>query len=121
MVWPGQKRKSYGCGSPRNISCNYLKANYGKAGERANFKWDYYYRDYKWGLYQSLKTINVPAAETIRMFSWRDDPVEVAAVLVVPNPSKDVRAELIKALCGFNTDPWRIAAAGDGFGTCFRR
>ncbi len=43
MIWKNQKRKSYGVGSPRNNSCNFLKANYGRPGERANFKWDYPY------------------------------------------------------------------------------
>jgi hypothetical protein len=108
MIWTGQKRASYPCGSPRNNSCNFLKADYGRKGERANFKWDYPYRENTWGLYQSLMTIKVPATETIKLFSWRYDPVEVAALLVVPNPSKEVRAELIKILCGFNTLPWRI-------------
>jgi hypothetical protein len=108
MIWTGQKRKSYGCGSPRNKSCNFLKANYGRKGERANFKWDYIYRDDSWGLYQSLMTIDVPASRTVKMFSWRNDPVEVAALLVVPDPSKETRSELIKILCGFNTAPWRI-------------
>jgi hypothetical protein len=120
MIWTGQTRKSYGCGSPRNSSCNFLKADYGRPGERANFKWDYPYREQdRWGLYQSLMTVEVPATETVQLFSWREDPVEVAAVLAVPDPSTEVRAELIKALCGFNTDPWRIADGGDGLGTGF--
>jgi hypothetical protein len=115
MIWPGQNRPSYGCGSPRNNSCNFLKADYGRPGGRANFKWDYPYREQnRWGLYQSLMTVDVPAADEIRLFSWRKDHVDVAAVLAVPDPSVDVRAELIKVLCGFNTDPWRLAAAGDG-------
>ena len=99
MIWEGQTGKSIGCGQPRNFGCNFQKANYGRPGERANFKWDYP---------ASASVIDVPASEAIRFFSWRNDPVEVAAVLVVPEPTREQRADTMKILCGLNTDPWRI-------------
>lgn len=103
MIWAGDDRPSYGCGSPRNEAINFWKTNFGRPGERANFKWDFG---------QGSSEIDVPASDKIKMFSWRPDPVEVAAVLVVPAPDRAARAELLKFLCGLNADPWRIAAAG---------
>lgn len=35
---------------------------------------------------------------------------ELAAVLILPAPSREFLVELQKTFCGLNYDPWRIAA-----------
>ena len=106
VIWPGQK--SFALGQPRNWACNYKKANYGRPGERANFKWDYADHPGTGYPYACLRVAEYPAADRLEVRSWRDDEVEVVAVLVVPECSADVRGEIVRNLCGFNTNPWRI-------------
>lgn len=108
LLWPGLK--SISGGYARNDACNFKKANYGRPGERANFKWDYPEQPGTSYPYACLRVSDYPAASDVRFRSWRnEDDVEVVAVLVVPDPDADLRGDLIKILCGFNCDPWRMA------------
>ena len=108
FIWPGLK--SFALGQPRNWACNYKKANYARPGERANFKWDYPVHPGTGYPYANIRVAEYPAASSVSVRSWRDDVVEVAAVLIVPECSDDLRGELVRNLCGLNTNPWRVAA-----------
>jgi len=56
-----------------------------------------------------MRVADLPAADRVSFRSWRNgDAVEIAAVLVVPDPSMDLRCELTRVLCGLNCDPWRM-------------
>ena len=108
MLWGDMK--STDLGRARNWACNYKKANYGRPGERAQFKWDYADHPGTGYPYANMRVAELPAADRVAFRSWREgDAVEIAAVLVVPDPSMDLRGELIRVLCGLNCDPWRIA------------
>ena len=107
MLWGDMK--STDLGSARNWACNYKKANYGRPGERANFKWDYADHPGTSHPYANMRVADLPAADRVSFRSWRNgDAVEIAAVLVVPDPSMDLRCELTRVLCGLNCDPWRM-------------
>ena len=107
MLWGDMK--STDLGSARNWACNYKKANYGRPGERAQFKWDYADHPGTGYPYANMRVAELPAADRVAFRSWREgDAVEIAAVLVVPDPSMDLRGELIRVLCGLNCDPWRV-------------
>ena len=108
MLWGDMK--STNLGRARNWGCNYKKANFGRPGERAQYKWDYAFHPGTGYPYANIRVAELPAAERVAFRSWRNhDAVEIAAVLVVPDPSMDLRGELTRVLCGLNCDPWRIA------------
>ena len=109
MLWGDMK--STNLGRARNWACNYKKANYGRRGERAQFKWDYAGHPGTSHLDGNMRVAELPAANRVAFRSWRaDDAVEIVAVLVVPDPSMELRCELVRVLCGLNCDPWRVAA-----------
>ena len=112
MGWDGEdEAKTATCGRPRNDACNYYKANYNRPGERANFKWDYPYQAWTFYPYHGMSVRKYPAGSSVRLFAATDDETESVAVLVVPDPSFDLRGDLVKILCGLNCDPWRIAGS----------
>ena len=100
---------SRGCCFAANTSCNYKRANYGVRGGRANFKWDYPH-DPRYPYYMTmLNEYNVPAAFDHVVFKGLCGAgVELAAVLVVPDPDEELFCGLIKVLCGLNCQPWRV-------------
>ena len=82
-----------------------------RAGERGNFKWEYAVDPHSYYPYQMMRAFELPEGADFAEFS---NPkafpggVEVAAVLVLPEPSRDFKAMLRKVLCGYNCEPWRV-------------
>ncbi|MBR7118902.1 MAG: LamG domain-containing protein [Lentisphaeria bacterium] len=95
----------------RNTGAEFYKAQYGKPGERAQFKWDYPLK-YRYP-YQR------PTSVTLRDSSKLDFKVsgnsvgvtEVAAVLIMPEQDTEFLNQMIKILCGYNHEPWKLAEA----------
>lgn len=107
MLWPGLK--STDAGSVCNLGCSFKRARFGRPGEPANFKWDYPWQEGTSYPYTPIRVASYPAGDGVRFRSWSNsETVEVVAVLVVPDPSRDLRCTLTKILCGLNCDPARI-------------
>lgn len=110
MIWPGLK--STDAGSSHNLGCNFKRTRFGGPGTPANFKWDYAWQSGTSYPYPVIRVAEYPAADGIQFRSWsNEETAEIAAVLVVPNPSRDLRYALTKVLCGLNYDAWRIATS----------
>ncbi len=108
MIWEGAK--STDAGSPQNLGCNFKRTRFGLPGGPANFKWDYAWQEGTGYPYPSIRVAELPAGGSVAMRSWSDrETVEVAAVLVVPDPPRDLRCDITKILCGLNCDPARIS------------
>lgn len=109
MIWPGLK--STDAGSSQNLGCAYKRARFGRQGEPANFKWDYPWFKGTSYPYPLIRVDEYPAGDGVRFRSWsNEETAEIAAVLAVPDPDRDLRCELTKILCGLNCDPWRVSA-----------
>lgn len=99
-------------GSPVNCSCNFYKAMYGREGERGNWKWDYPNNpDFRYYV-EMMNIIDLKASDRLVM-NYRSNPslkgeVEVAAVLLVPEPDETLYCDLVKVLCGLNTQKGRV-------------
>ena len=98
---------------PRNGACNYYKADFGVIGGRANFKWDF-----AWDLKSKyitwiMRRFDFPAFDHLdyHLMETRAEPVELAAVLILPAPDEEFYCELIKTLTGLNAEPWRATYA----------
>ena len=105
---PGEKLPS---GGPNAIQHDFMDAQSGVAGGRAAFKWDagsdprrtyhvsWLSRRYDFPAFDRLTYgLSMPLPQG----------VEVAAVLVVPDPDEDFICELTKILCGMNCNPWMV-------------
>ncbi|MBR4654080.1 MAG: hypothetical protein IKO72_12050 [Kiritimatiellae bacterium] len=95
-----------------NGNLDYLKANYAHPGERARWKWDSAVRGDIQECYNGwmYRVFDIPKTDTLEFFV-EDDPgsgVEMAAVLVVPDPDLELRLDMRKLLSGLNCDPVRI-------------
>ena len=98
--------KEIPAGSAINPAVDLYKAQYGKAGERGRYKWDFALRD------DSKYPYMRPLINDMKEFSevkFRSDyhvkGIEVAAVLIVPDPSTELLNEMMKNLCGLNYSP----------------
>ena len=105
--------RTLSCGRPVNSACNYYKAMYGEEGGRANWKWDFpidpkssYYLERM--LVPELAESDVVTVSHVVAKDGRGEEVEVAAVLLVPDPDFDLHGDLIKTLCGLNTQRGRV-------------
>lgn len=108
MIWPGLK--STDAGSSHNLGCAYKRARFGRPGEPANFKWDYPWDPRTSYPYPVIRVAEYPAGDGVRFRSWsNEETAEIAAVLVVPEPDRELRCALTKFLCGLNCDPWRMS------------
>jgi len=94
---------------------DYLKAHYGQKGGRARWKWDTVNligREFGQTTYSGwiIRTLDFP--ETTKLdFSLscnNAEGVELAAVLVLPDPDLECRSDLRKLLFGLNCDPWKV-------------
>lgn len=100
-------------GLPANYSCDYFKAMYGRQGGRANWKWDYLVdKDVPYAL-TPIGVFDLGGAEKLNVShigraSTPPGDMEVAAVLLVPDDGSDFRFELVKVLCGVNTQAWKV-------------
>ena len=106
MNWPG--RKPFGFGFAKNPACNFKKADFGKAGGWANLKWDYSPHPETSYPFMNMRVSRLDAAGSLTVENRSGDLVVLGAVLIVPDPDAELRAELIKYLCGLNSDPDRI-------------
>ncbi len=110
---PGFKRP-VGAGAQESLPDAYwwTTMGTGKPGARGNFKWEYACDAHSYYPYQ------MPGVWTVPEFSWAElsmpekfpGGVEVAAVLIVPDPSRDFLRDLRKVLCGYNCEPWTCSA-----------
>ena len=102
------------CGYPVNVACNYFKAMYGEDGGRANWKWDFpVAKESRYWLSQmQMPTLSAGNDMTVSFASWgaprQGEEVELAAVLLVPSPDWELQGDLIKVLCGLNTQRGRV-------------
>ena len=93
-----------------NCGSEFYKAQYNKPGERARFKWDYplQFR------YPYLRPVSIELGETdtlkFRINGTDVGLTEFAAVIIIPEPDTDFTNQMIKVLCGYNHEPWKIAA-----------
>ena len=105
--------KDLGIGDTGNTVCNFYKAQFGKPGERSNFKWDFpmtpqttypYHRPY------TLELGNVKEF-SVYMQNECSGGAELAALLFVPCDDPEFVTEMIKVLAGLNYDFWSIEKA----------
>ena len=109
---PGNLKRKWTLGRYINGNLDYFKANYAHPGERARWKWDSAMRgdlqpNFNGWMY---RVFDLPQTDTLE-FCVEDDPgsgVEMAAVLVVPDPDLELRLDMRKILSGLNCDPIRI-------------
>ncbi|MCQ2389808.1 MAG: LamG domain-containing protein [Kiritimatiellae bacterium] len=112
----GSFKMSYGA----NGTCTFLKAQYGKAGvtKRANFKWGHVTTTEGNSYYSGqMRVFDVPQAFSSLAVSCNatvTNGVELAAVLVAPcdraGETEELYCDLLKVLCGYNCQPWRVNA-----------
>ncbi len=94
---------------------DYLKAEYGRKGGRSRWKWDtsnLLGKEYGQSSFEGwiVRAIDFPETERIDLrLSW-DNPegVELAAVMVLPEPDLECLADLRKVLFGLNCDPFFV-------------
>ncbi len=109
---PGNAKKKWSVAKYINGNLDYLKANYAHPGERARWKWDSAMRGDLQSSYNGwmYRVFDLTDTDTLEFFV-EDDPsscVEMAAVLVVPDPDLELRLDMRKLLSGLNCDPIRI-------------
>ena len=109
---PGKSKKKWSVAKYINGNLDYFKANYAHPGERARWKWDSAMRGDLQASYNGwmYRVFDLPKTDTLEFFV-EDDPgsgVEMAAVLVVPDPDLELRLDMRKLLSGLNCDPVRI-------------
>lgn len=104
LLLPGGKRLPAGWGI--NPALDFYKAKYGD--EMSRFKWDGPIEG-KYP-YQRLQMQVLPKVDSLMFEAKQSAGTELAAVLILPAPSRKFLVELQKTLCGLNYDPWRIAA-----------
>ena len=109
---PSKAKKKWSVAKYINGNLDYFKANYAHPGERARWKWDSAMRGDLQGSYNGwmFRVFDLPKTDTLEFFV-EDDPgsgVEMAAVLVVPDPDLELRLDMRKLLSGLNCDPVRI-------------
>ena len=111
---PGLK-EPVGAGAQESLPDGYWKTPMGleRPGERGNFKWEYAVDPHSYYPYQMMRSFALPEGASFAEFSMPEafpGGVEVAAVLVLPVPSRDFKAFLRKVLCGYNCEPWRVTS-----------
>lgn len=94
---------------------DYLKANYARKGERARWKWDTVNligKQYGQTTYSGwiIRALDFPETDHVDMrIPWNSsEGVELAAVLLLPDPDLECRADLRKVLFGLNCDPFLV-------------
>lgn len=98
--------KEIPAGSAINPATDFYKAQYGKAGERGRYKWDFPLRDDARYPYMRPLVNTMPEFSEVKFRSdYHIKGIEVAAVLIVPEPSTEFQNEMMKNLCGLNYAP----------------
>ena len=92
---------------------DYLKAQYGRPGERSRWKWDTEIRQdvQHWASGFSMKLFDLPETDHLDLHTrWysKTEPAECQALLVLPEPDFEARLDLRKILFGLNCDPFHV-------------
>lgn len=92
-----------------NCGSDFYKAQHGKPGERAQFKWDYPLK-YRYP-YEMPTSVTLKETDKLRFkISGKNvGESEIAAVLIMPEQSGEFLNQMIKILCGYNHEPWKIS------------
>ncbi|MBR2632935.1 MAG: hypothetical protein IKD29_05780, partial [Lentisphaeria bacterium] len=95
----------------RNSSSDLLKAEYGKAGKRSRFKWDFPYTTMTKEPYHRPAGLDLKDTGALEITQHRplNGGIELAAILILPCDDEDFITEMIKVLCGLNYNKWYIA------------
>ena len=99
--------KAVTSGSAINHASDLYKAQYGRPGERSRFKWDFPIdpaTGYWAGLPYIMETEGFSKL-TFKCVEPNYKGIEIAAVLIVPEPTVDLRNDMVKILCGLNCEP----------------
>ena len=99
----------YNAGSPINQRFDYLKDIIGPDGGRGIWRWDTALIGKKHYSMWPLKTFKANNTSSIEyFFDGVDGPVELQAVLIIPEPSTEFLCEIAKNLFGRNHRPYTI-------------
>ena len=98
----------------RNVLEDYRKAGYGRPGGRSRWKWDMPNNDYGKGgsgnAGADYRIFDLPETDHLDFrLPWKNregESVELAAVLLLPEPGKDFFLDARKILFGYNCDPF---------------
>jgi len=106
--------KSIACGRPVNCSCNFYKAMYGREGERGAWHWDYLNRpDIRYYL-EMMDVVQLGEMDGFKLDFTAYNPypnngeIEFGALLLVPDPDRELYEDLLKNLCGLNTQKGKV-------------
>ena len=92
-----------------NCGSDFFKAQHGKPGERAQFKWDYPLK-YRYP-YEMPTNVELKSTDKLdlNISGVGVGVTEVAAVLIMPAQDKEFINQMVKVLCSYNHEPWKIA------------
>ena len=99
------------CAWPVNDATSYYKANFGRRGGRAEFKWDFPFQPGTAYFPHAMRIFDAKEPfGSVRIAATGAFPagVELAAVLLVPHVDEEMFCDLQKVLCGLNCQPWRV-------------
>ena len=90
-----------------NDASDFLKAYYGPKGQ-SRWKWDYPLVNmntrYRHPAYVEFKE---PFREVVLRMRYRSN-IRIGALLILPQPSREFRIDMVKILCGLNCEPWKV-------------
>ncbi|MBE6387220.1 MAG: LamG domain-containing protein [Lentisphaerae bacterium] len=95
-------------GSAINHASDFYKAQFNRPGQRGRFKWDFPI-DPATKYWAALPHIVETKEFSELKFNCRIPNykgIEIAAILIVPDPSTDLRNDMVKILCGLNCEPF---------------
>ncbi len=90
-----------------NLSCDFKRSVFGQPGKRSRFKWDYFFDSRDWPFL--LDCVELPSCDSLSFYnasSWTK-PTEIAAVLIIPEPSEETVRNMIQVLCSLNRASWK--------------
>lgn len=109
------RAKAFAVAKYINGNEDYLKAHYAHKGERARWKWDTINligKEFGQTTYSGwiIRMLDFPETDHVDMrIPWDSkEGVELAAVLLLPQPDLECRADLRKVLFGLNCDPFLV-------------
>ena len=95
-------------GSAINHASDFYKAQFNRPGQRGRFKWDFPINPatkYWAALPHIVETKEFSELKfNCRIPNYKG--IEIAAILIVPDPSIDLRNDMVKILCGLNCEPF---------------
>ena len=108
--WPESKDSWNILGGARNDAVNFFKAQYGRRGGRANWKWDFVQEPLSEYPYHLMRYIALGETTQVEVGLQSDEELgaEVGAILIIRSPTRAFKRRLMKVLCGLNCEPWRV-------------